>query len=65
MTYIGQAQIETPSWEAQYEIGDTVAWRSQPDNPAYIVMGFEGDRVILRPLGEPTWRPPKAWFVKA
>ena len=67
-TYIGQAQInmQTDTGSGDYQIGDIVVWKSDgyTDKAKYLVEGFDGDRVILRPLSKHTWSPISNWFIK-
>jgi hypothetical protein len=65
-TYIGQAQInmETDTSDGDYQIGDIVVWKSDANSGRHLVEGFDGDKVILRPLKKHTWSPLSNWFVK-
>jgi len=65
-TYIGQAQInmQVVNVNDDYRKGDIVVWKSNINSERYLVEGFDGDKVILRPLNKYTWSPMQDWFVK-
>ena len=65
-TYIGQAQInmQVVNVNDDYHKGDIVVFKSDINSQRYLVEGFNGDRVILRPLDKNTWSPRREWFVK-
>jgi hypothetical protein len=50
--------------ESGYQIGDIVVWKSNEKGGRHLVEGFDGDKVILRPLDKQTWSPQSKWFTK-